>query len=61
MPYDHDERERDRLAHGPWTPGELRTLAVVARTRGWDDARDHATLILDQARSIHGPDLEAVE
>ena len=45
------------LAHGPWTAGELSVLEVVARARGWNYARQHAALILDQARSICGEDL----
>jgi hypothetical protein len=60
MAADRDEREPDRLEHGPWTPGERRVLAVVARDRGWHFARQHAALILAQARSIHGKDLEVV-
>ena len=54
------EREYERYQRGDFTPGERRALAVVASERGWDYAKQHAVLILDQARLIHGEDLEKV-
>ena len=70
MADDRDAREHDRLAHGPWTPGELRVLALVARGEhlhrgervdGEEFVRRFAHLILEQARAIDGEDLEVVE
>jgi hypothetical protein len=44
-----------------WTPGELRVLAVVARSHDWAYAEKHAQRTLREARMIDGDDLEALD
>jgi hypothetical protein len=42
-----------------WTRGEQWAIDQVARDKGREWAESHATLILDQARSLLGDDLDA--
>jgi hypothetical protein len=41
-----------------YTPGEQKVLALVAATHGWEWALRHAHRTLEEARSVHGDDLE---
>jgi len=43
---------------GRFTPGEMRVLAVVARSKGWEWTLRYADRLLDEARAIEGDDLE---